>query len=286
MSSSPASRRAHRLDRRPRCLLVGRRPSVMSRLRASARASAAVDPTAFAAATAASPWRRASSTSPSSHADVHSGLGVGDAGEVAERRDRRRAPLAASARLGPARADPRATASRELAAPASLGRPERERATVERGRVGVRPERLGAVAGARGTPRAPRSRAPRCPRRQPGERERLEVVVRDEIGRDALVAADPARGEAVLLRPRGPRELRVGDVAHERVPEGKLLLARDRRRRAPAEELLPDEALQELVTSRPCRAPRRRRARTACRAPPRSGAAASRADRAGRAARR
>ena len=71
--------------------------------------------------------------------------------------------------------------------------------------------------------------------------------MRDEIGARGAGGRDPLGGEAVLLRTRGPWELRVGDVAHERMAEGKLLLARDRRASLPAEELLPDEALHELV---------------------------------------
>ncbi len=80
------------------------------------------------------------------------------------------------------------------------------------------------------------------------ERDRLAEVVREQVC-DILDAAagpllDPVCGGQVLLRTLRPRDLPVGDVPNERVPERDLPLALHRRRARRADELSPLELVQ------------------------------------------
>ena len=61
------------------------------------------------------------------------------------------------------------------------------------------------------------------------ELDRGEVVMRAQLGLVVVPAerVDPLHGEAVLLRPLGPRDLPVGDVADEEMAECVLVLALD-----------------------------------------------------------
>jgi hypothetical protein len=85
----------------------------------------------------------------------------------------------------------------------------------------------------------------------PRERERLAVVVREQLGvvlhplpRDPL---DPTRRRLVLARARRPRDLGVGDVAHEPMAECELRLALDRREPCRAHELAPHQLVEAVA---------------------------------------
>ncbi len=58
---------------------------------------------------------------------------------------------------------------------------------------------------------------------------------------------DPGRGRPVLARAGGTRNLRVGDVAHERVPEGVFRLPLDRAPPCRPHELLPSELVERQL---------------------------------------
>ena len=158
-----------------------------------------------------------------------------------------------------------------------------------------------AAPEARGRPPGtPRSRTHACPprgappppwargradvdARAPRELDRLEVVVREQLG--AVLAPvlgqrlDPARDTDVPVDALGPRKLPVHGVAHERVDESVLGRAEHRRPPLAAEELLAPERAEQPVdrlarpapTPRAARPTRRRRP-----SPPRRGATPSR----------
>ena len=88
---------------------------------------------------------------------------------------------------------------------------------------------------------------PRVSRRA-REVERLAVVVNEDLGvvGDAFAGSllDPAGSSNMLVCSRGTWDLLVSDVAHERVPEGELVLAVDRRDADGADELAVDELVQ------------------------------------------
>jgi hypothetical protein len=128
------------------------------------------------------------------------------------------------------------------ASPVTLGQ-ELERRAEEAERWLERMEGDGAVAGVgervvRGVREvvcAPAGRA--------GQLERLQVVVSQHL-RVVLSAPeplDPARGGEVLAGALGARDLAVGDVPDEEVPERVLVLAGDAARALAADELLPLE---------------------------------------------
>ena len=110
---------------------------------------------------------------------------------------------------------------------------ERERAVARLARDGARP--LGESAASRPA----RTR----------ELERRQVVVREQLGVSSArpERLDPLRRAPVLLGPRGARDLAVGDVAHEHVPERVLALAGDRRAALAADELLALERVQPFL---------------------------------------
>ena len=87
----------------------------------------------------------------------------------------------------------------------------------------------------------------------PRELQRGRVVVGEDVGEvlDAFggLRLDPARGGDVAGGPGGSRELAVGDVAGEDVPEGVLGLALDRGAPGGTHELLARE-LPERVGDR------------------------------------
>ena len=91
-------------------------------------------------------------------------------------------------------------------------------------------------------------------RRDPRELESAQVVVRDQVGQVlgavAGQALEPLGGEPVRLGSAGPRDLGVGDVADEDVPEDEGGLAGHGRPALAADVLLalqPEEALLDLV---------------------------------------
>jgi len=81
-----------------------------------------------------------------------------------------------------------------------------------------------------------------------GEFQGLQVVVGEHLGQvlDPLpgLALDPGRGRAVAACSFGPRDLGVGDVAHEEVPERILALPRHRARTRRSHELLSRQFVQ------------------------------------------
>ena len=90
--------------------------------------------------------------------------------------------------------------------------------------------------------------------RRPRELERAQVVVGDQVGEVlgavARQALEPLGGEPVRLGPAGARDLGVGDVADEDVPEDERGLAGHGRPALAADELLalePEQALLDLV---------------------------------------
>src|SRR4051812_21317389 len=89
--------------------------------------------------------------------------------------------------------------------------------------------------------------------------ERADVVMRKLLGR--VLAAnprlDPARDLLVLLGPRRPRYLSVGDVADEDVPERVLELVGDGGAPLPADEFLTLERVEGLVERGAVGAPER-----------------------------
>jgi len=58
---------------------------------------------------------------------------------------------------------------------------------------------------------------------------------------------DPLGRQPVLLRAGGARDLAVGDVADEQVPEGVLRLVGDRGPPRPLHEILPLKRMQALL---------------------------------------
>ena len=84
--------------------------------------------------------------------------------------------------------------------------------------------------------------------RRPYQLQRLRVVVDEDLRMvgDALRSGllDPAGGGEMLLGARRARNLLVGDIADERVPEGELLLAVDRGNPDRADELAVHEPVQ------------------------------------------
>ena len=83
--------------------------------------------------------------------------------------------------------------------------------------------------------------------------ERLQIVVCEYLG-VLLLAAErghPLCSGAMLLGPRGPRDLAVGDVADEQVEERVLALALDRRPSLATEEVLARERVQALLDRGP-----------------------------------
>src|SRR5438067_9654865 len=80
----------------------------------------------------------------------------------------------------------------------------------------------------------------------PRELERALVVMRDRLGVVFGTAErlDPLGGSPVLLRAISARDLAVRDVADERVLEGELALAGDRRATGALDELLALERVQ------------------------------------------
>lgn len=84
-----------------------------------------------------------------------------------------------------------------------------------------------------------------------GELERLPVMVGEEIGvvGDALAChlLDPVGGAAVLRRALGARNLAIGDVADQGVPEDVLRLILYRGRPRPSHELLACELMEPFA---------------------------------------
>ncbi len=84
--------------------------------------------------------------------------------------------------------------------------------------------------------------------------ERAAEVVREQLRhvRDAVPGQplDPGGGRPVLPDPRGPRDLAVGDVADQRVPERVLRLPLDRGAPRLPDELLPGELVHGLADDR------------------------------------
>ena len=134
-----------------------------------------------------------------------------------------------------------------------VGRPQLEGGSIEPGRGRERSERHGAIGGR--TQRAARALgdAWKLPARGRGELERLEVVMGDRLG--VVVGSperlDPFRRRPVLVGAAGARDLRVGDVTDEQVPERVFALLAHRRAPLPADELLPLEGVQRLLGLRP-----------------------------------
>ena len=129
------------------------------------------------------------------------------------------------------------------------GRGERERLRVVRLGCGD-VEREGAVAGdGQGAPCGP-VESRRLNGLAGGEEELpgLRVVVGEHLGEvlDPLrcLALDPSRRRLVLRRPADPRDLAVGDVADEHVPEAVLGLAGHRALPGRPDELRPGELVQ------------------------------------------
>src|SRR4029450_13026946 len=87
-----------------------------------------------------------------------------------------------------------------------------------------------------------------------GELGGLQVVVRENFGEvlDTLarLPLDPRRGRAMAARPLGTRDLAVGDVANEQVPERVLGVAFHRARPRRANEFLEGELVQSLFDLR------------------------------------
>src|SRR6186713_970518 len=85
--------------------------------------------------------------------------------------------------------------------------------------------------------------------RGPGELQSAGVVVREHLGMIVRPAEllDPLAGEPVLLGSAGTRNLAIGDISNEQVPEGVLALARHRGPPLATDELLPLEAVQGLL---------------------------------------
>ncbi len=130
-------------------------------------------------------------------------------------------------------------------------RGQRERLVTELDRGKVRVEPVRALRGlCEGAARRLAQRAPVDPGRL-GECERLAVVVGQHLG--MVIGAIAGEGRqplcrpAVLVRPLRTRDLAVGDVPDERVEEGVLRLAGDRRAAVSADELLPLEAVQDAL---------------------------------------
>src|SRR2546430_8325592 len=73
----------------------------------------------------------------------------------------------------------------------------------------------------------------------PGELERVAVVVRERLRVIVRTGqgVDPGRRGPVLLSPRRSRDLPVGHVSHEQVPERVLRLSRNGRALRPLDEL-------------------------------------------------
>ena len=112
-----------------------------------------------------------------------------------------------------------------------------------------------------------------------GELECLQVVVGEHLGQVldplACLALDPGGRGAVPARPLRPRDLAVGDVADEQVPERVLALALHRARPGRADELLAGQLVQRQLELAPVAAAdlgQRHRPRTPSRARPRPGA--------------
>ena len=84
-----------------------------------------------------------------------------------------------------------------------------------------------------------------------GELERLQVVMGEHLGQVldplACLALDPGGRRAVTARPLRPRDLAVGDVAHEQVPERVLALPLHRARPGGADELLAGKLVQRQL---------------------------------------
>jgi len=83
------------------------------------------------------------------------------------------------------------------------------------------------------------------------KRQRLLVVVRQQLRNVTHALAghrlDPVRRELVLARPRRARDLPVGNVPDQCVPEGVLDLAVHRRHSRPSDELLAGELVEAEV---------------------------------------
>src|SRR5207247_3936978 len=67
------------------------------------------------------------------------------------------------------------------------------------------------------------------------------------LGAAAAERIDPLGGKPMLVRATCSRDLRVGNIAHEQVPEGVLALARHRAAPLAADELLALERVQPLL---------------------------------------
>ena len=84
--------------------------------------------------------------------------------------------------------------------------------------------------------------------RRASELERLRVVMREElrvIGEAPLrLPLDPLGGLDVLLAARGARDLLVGDIADQHMPERELLLVAHRRDSRGSDELAAHELTQ------------------------------------------
>jgi hypothetical protein len=128
--------------------------------------------------------------------------------------------------------------------------PQRDGLLVESGRRAERIERIRAVA------RLPERDAGALGNRlhllacRAGELERAQIVVREHLGAVLAIRAqrlDPLGRELVLLRPQGARDLAVGDVANEHVPERVLSLGRNRGAPLAPHELLALEPVQALL---------------------------------------
>src|SRR6266545_332188 len=148
-----------------------------------------------------------------------------------------------------------AVAKEQHRPPRIVARPKLERSLIKPGRRGngVQPRR--AVA------RLPEGNARPLLELRPhlsggaSELERAQIVVGEHLG---LILAsvegerlEPFGGQPVLLSPGGPRDLRVGDVANERVAERVFLLVGDGRAPFAADEFLPLESVQTLPDAEP-----------------------------------
>src|SRR5205814_2581657 len=84
-----------------------------------------------------------------------------------------------------------------------------------------------------------------------GELEGLQIVVCEHLGQvlDPLtrLALDPGSGSAMAARPLRARDLGVGNVANEQMPERVLALALHRARPGGADELLAGELVQRRL---------------------------------------
>ena len=135
-----------------------------------------------------------------------------------------------------------------------LDRRQVERLFVQARRRGIRTQREGTVAR---VPRGgPRTRGQLLRLRGTGgasQPQRLEVVVGKHLGLvlRASEGLDPRRRALVPLRPGPARDLPVGDVADQQVPERVLLVAGDRRAALTQHELLTREGVQPLLAFAP-----------------------------------